>query len=270
MKKIIILVGEGDLPKIIIKFFLNKGIDFFCLGFENNRLHNEIKKSNHKIINLGKVVTELKKLKSNGYNQIIMAGAISRPNLKEIKPDFNSIKLIPSFTKRLMQGGDNNLLLFAINSLEKIGFKILSINRILPELFIGKGNYTRNNISNIAKNDILKAKKILDNNSKFDIGQSLVIQQGSVIAIEAAEGTDGLIKRSSMYFKKGEKPILVKLAKIKQDQRADLPTIGMKTIRNCKKKEIGGIAFSANKTIFINKNEIIKYSNINKLFLFGI
>ena len=72
-----------------------------------------------------------------------MAGSMQRPNLKELKPDLNSIKLLPKFIKKLMEGGDNNLLTLVINELEKNGFKILGIKNFLPEIFIGKGNQTK-------------------------------------------------------------------------------------------------------------------------------
>ena len=75
-----------------------------------------------------------------------MAGSMRRPNISEIKPDFNSIKLIPKFTKILFSGGDNNLLEFVIGELEKIGFKVLSLNKICPEFF-GIGNQTNQKIS---------------------------------------------------------------------------------------------------------------------------
>ena len=68
-----------------------------------------------------------------------MAGSLQRPKINEIKPDINSIKLLPKFIKKILEGGDNNLLKFAINELEKIGFAIVSLKKVLPDLFLGKG-----------------------------------------------------------------------------------------------------------------------------------
>ena len=69
----------------------------------------------------------------------------------------------------------------------------------------------------------------------MDVGQAIIIQQGDVLGIEAVEGTDNLIKRTKKFIKNGEKPTLIKLLKRKQDLRADLPTIGLNTIKLCKK-----------------------------------
>ena len=111
---------------------------------------------------------------------------------------------------------------------------------------------------------------VINNDAQLKIGQSVIIQQGNVIGIEAVEGTDNLIIRSSKFFLNREKATLIKLTKLNQDLRADLPTIGIKTVINCKKYGLGGIAFSAQKTIFLRKDSIIDYCNKNKLFLFGV
>ena len=111
---------------------------------------------------------------------------------------------------------------------------------------------------------------ILYNNSKYDIGQSILVQEGNVIGIEAIQGTDNLIKQSLPYTQKVKKGVLIKLIKVKQDLRADLPTIGLKTLKNCLKSGVVGIAYSANKTIFLDKEKILSFCIKNKFFLYGL
>ena len=270
MKKIILLAGGGDLPNQVIDSFKNKKISIFCISFEKNPIPKNINRKNHKVINFGKVITELKKLQKNGFKKIIMIGNLNRPKIQEIKPDLNSIKLIPEFTKTLLSGGDNYLLNFVINKLQKIGFTILDMRDVLPNNFLGKGNQTITNLSSTNKQDIKKGKLILDTISKFDIGQSLVIGNGNVIGIETIHGTDYLIKSCTLLKNNSKDNILIKLVKKKQNLKVDLPTIGLKTLKNCKANSIGGIAYTANKTLFVNKNEIIDFCNSNKIFLYGI
>ena len=137
--------------------------------------------------------------------------------------------------------------------MEKIGFAIVSLKKVLPDLFLGKGNQTKVKITQINSDDIKKGIKILKNNSKFDIGQSIIIQQGSVVAIEAAQGTDNLIKQSYPYIKSIKQAVLVKMIKSNQDIRVDLPTLGMKTVKNIKKYSLRGIAYSSNLTVVLEK-----------------
>ena len=122
MKKIIILAGNGLLPKLIINKCKLKNIGFYVLYFSKQNIMKDSSVS--KKVTFGNVLTELKKLKKSGFNKILMAGSMQRPSLRDLKPDLNSIKLLPKFIKKLMEGGDNNLLTLVINELEKNGFTI--------------------------------------------------------------------------------------------------------------------------------------------------
>ncbi len=268
MEKIIILAGNGLLPNLIIKKCKLRNICFNMLYFTEKKT---MKKSlTSKKVTFGNVLTELKKLKKNGFNKILMAGSMQRPNLKDLKPDVNSLKLLPKFIKKLMEGGDNNLLTLVISELEKFGFKILSLKNFLPEIFIGKGNQTKCKISKSNLYDIKKGVKILSSISKFDIGQSIIMQHGTVIGIEAAQGTDNLIKQSYRYLKNVNEGVLIKMIKKKQDIRVDLPTIGLRTVKYLKKYSLEGLAYSSNKTVILNKDQVIKYCEKNNIFLFGV
>lgn len=270
MKKIIILAGNGELPYNVAKELEKRKLDFFIITFKNNKVSAKLKKYNPIEINFGKIVTELKKLKIKKFDSIIMIGGVKKPKLKELKPDFNSLKLIPMFTKKIIEGGDNNLLSFCIKKIEEIGFKIINIKDVLPELFLGKGVFTKILPKKDMIKDIKKGQKILEHISKFDIGQSIIIQKGNVVGIEGVQGTDFLIKNSKNYLVNDTNAILVKSTKQKQDLRVDLPTVGIKTMKNCKKSNIYGLAFTANNTIFLDVKRIISYCNENKLFLIGV
>ena len=91
-----------------------------------------------------------------------------------------------------------------------------------------------------------------------------------LLELEAAQGTDNLIKQSLPYLQNVKKGVLIKLVKVNQDLRADLPTIGLKTLKYCLNSGFKGIAYSANKTIFLEKEKVLKFCIKNKFFLYGI
>tara|TARA_B100000989_G_C19510832_1_gene458946 strand:- start:384 stop:1208 length:825 start_codon:yes stop_codon:yes gene_type:complete len=268
MDDLIILAGSGDLPVNLIKTLKNKNC--FTLIISNTNWSKKLEKGNYKIVSLGNILTELLKLKKMGYYNIIFAGGLERPSISEIKPDINTLKFISKFTKVLLKGGDNRLLTSVIFELERLKFKVLSIRDLLPELFLGNGVISKKKPCSISMKDLKRGEFILKTLSNLDIGQSLIIQQGNVLGIEAIEGTDALIMRVRKYIKEGVKPTLVKLLKDKQDLRADLPTIGLKTVNLCSKFGIAGIAFSSNKTIFLNNKKLITEINRKNLFLIGL
>ena len=270
MKKIIILAGNGQLPYNVVKELEKRKLDFFIITFKNNKISAKLKKYNPIEINFGKIVTELKKLKIKDFDSIIMIGGLKKPKINELKPDINSLKLVPIFIKKIIEGGDNNLLSFCIKKIEEMGFKIINIKDVLPELFLGRGVFTKVSPKKDMIKDIKKGQKILEQISKFDIGKSIIIQKGNVVGIEGVQGTDFLIRNSKNYLKNDTNAILVKFTKKKQDLRVDLPTVGIKTMENCKKSNIYGLAFCAYNTIFIDVQKIISYCNKNKLFLIGV
>ena len=270
MQKIIIIAGNGLLPINIINSFISQKFDFFTLIISESGWDKKIQNYDHKFVKLGSILTELIKLKKKGFDKVVLAGSLKRPSLSNIKPDLNTIKIIPKFTKILFKGGDNSLLKFVIEELEKNGIEVLNIKRIVPQLFLGEGFFSKKKFNQTIDVDIKKGKEILNVLSKHDVGQSIIIQQGDVIGIEALEGTDELIRRCSRLFKDGTKPTLIKLIKKNQEIKADLPTIGPKTIHLCKKFSLGGIAYSAGNTLFIDSLAVIKDIDKNKMFLYGM
>lgn len=271
MKKIIILAGKGDLPYEVIKVLKLQKKLFKVIAFEKNKVSLKVSKLLYKEINFGGIITALKNLKKDGFESIIMVGAVQKPKISEIIPDMNSIKLLPEFAKKIIEGGDNNLLSFSIKKIKDLGFQILDIRKILPTYFYPKGIITKTAPDKKFLSDIKKGKKILNTISRFDIGQSIIIQNGDVVGIEGAEGTDALIKHSKSFLSKDKRGgVLVKLSKLKQELLVDLPTIGKTTIENCKKNNVCGVAYSSGKTIFLDAEKILNFCNKNKIFLIGV
>ena len=101
---------------------------------------------------------------------------------------------------------------------------------------------------------------------KYDIGQSVIISANRVLGVEGPEGTDSLIKRCSQMSYE-EKPILVKIPKLHQDIRVDLPTIGLNTLKDCKKTSLKGIVLKDKQNIFLEKNKCINFAVKNKMFI---
>ena len=123
MKKVIILAGNGDLPYNVVKELEKRRLDFFIITFKNNKVTAKLQKYNPIEINFGRIVTELKKLKIKKFDSVIMIGGLKKPKLNEIKPDINSLKLIPIFAKKIIEGGDNNLLSYCIKKLKILDLK---------------------------------------------------------------------------------------------------------------------------------------------------
>ena len=135
MRKVIILAGNGELPHHVATELRKRKIDFCIISFINNKISSYLKKYNQKEINFGRIITELKILKKQKFNSIIMVGGLRKPKISEISPDINSLKLIPMFAKKFIEGGDNNLLSFCIKKLNKLDLILLILKKSYLNFF---------------------------------------------------------------------------------------------------------------------------------------
>jgi DUF1009 family protein len=104
----------------------------------------------------------------------------------------------------------------------------------------------------------------------IDVGQGCVVQQGMVLAVEAAEGTDAMLARCSSLARPGRGGVLVKLVKPGQDRRADLPTVGPETLRGAADAGLRGVAFEAGGTILAERDAAVAAADAAGLFLLGL
>jgi len=197
----------------------------------------------------------------------VFIGGVTKPNFSSIKVDKQGAILLAKIIANKILG-DDAVIRTVIKYFEKQGLKIIPIDQILDCVFSKKEVVSSTFPSNEQLIDIelgIKASKYF---SRFDVGQSLIVAQKQIIAIEAIEGTDQMIKRcKSLNEKFIDKAILIKLKKTNQTKKADLPTIGIDTIYNCIESNIKGIVIQANSTLVIDKEQIIKIVNDHKLFL---
>lgn len=138
--------------------------------------------------------------------------------------------------------------------------------------------FSQKNLNNVktTTQDLLSIKKgvsILNSLSKYDIAQAVIVNNGFVLAVEGPEGTDEAIRRSgkiSRQLKLKNKSILIKLPKLNQDIRTDLPTLGYLTVKNCIKNNIKGIAIKKSKNIILEKDKIFRIAKNNNFFIKGL
>ncbi len=262
-----IFAGRGALPMMLIDNCQKNGRKFLLFLLESENY--EIDYSSFSPIKLpyGAVGKFLEILRQNQIKNLIFIGAVNKPNFSDIKVDKKgAILLAKILASKIL--GDDAVLRTVINFFEKENFKIVKIDEFLEDIVAKKSVLTK--LQPTAQNlaDIDFASKAIRAISEFDIGQSLIVAQKQIIAVEAAEGTDAMLKRCgdlNIAFKKDA--ILVKMKKFKQSGKADLPTIGLDTIKNCKLNGITGIAIQAGVTLIIDKDEVIKLADESGIFL---
>ncbi len=268
MTKIGILAGGGKLPISIGKSLLYSNYDVVFFGiknFCNPELYEDYVFENISINSLSKI---LQNLKDHKVEKIIMAGYITRPSIKDIDFDLNALKLIKNFT--LDSKGDDRLLSTISIFFENNGFPILDWKKECKNLFINEEYLTLKKPSKEANSNSKKGLNTFEMIGRADISQSIIIQNNIILGIEAAEGTDELIKRCYKYKKKGDKGILLKLSKYNQNSNIDIPVIGLETVKNLSEYDYEGVFLEKSKCIIIDKDKVIEFCNSNHIFIASV
>jgi DUF1009 family protein len=216
---------------------------------------------------LGQIGAALKALKKADAKTLVMAGAFPRPRLRELKLDIKGALWLPAFLKA--PRGDDGWLRTLSQKLAAEGFSVKGPQDFLPQLLAPEGSLGTVLPSKEVLLDIEKGFAVLDALSPFDIGQALVIEDGWVLGIEAAEGTDELIQRCGPLQRLKGRAVLVKTKKTRQDERLDLPGLGVKTLQNLHKQGFAGCAFRAGQALLMDLDAFRREADRLGVFVYG-
>ena len=257
-----LFLGEKKLPLEILKSLKKKKIKYFIIDLSKN---NKFKKDkNSYFINIGKFGKILELIKSKKCKKVLFAGNIIKPRISKLKLDLKGFYYIPRIIKA-SKLGDAAILKELIYILSENKIRVIKLNTYNPELTLTKGCYTKLKPNMIDKITIKKGIQILKKSNSFNHVQALVINNHRIVSFEKRKGTKDMLK--SIRKNNLQNKLLLKMPKIKQDLRVDLPTIGLDTLKDCKKANIKGIIVKAGQNIFLDKQEAIKFANKNNIFV---
>ena len=258
-----LIFGETSFPKEILKKIKKRNLKYIIIDLTKNKVFK--KEKNSYVVSIGQFGKIIKILKENRCNKVLFAGKVKKPNFSKLRLDFKGIYYIPRIIKS-SKLGDAAILkqIIKIFSTEKI--KTVSSLTFNPELTLSKGNYSKSKPDNDDKLDIKKAITILNNLGQYNFSQGAVVRDQKIIAIEGKGGTQKMLKKCKSKSIR-HKGVLVKFPKKKQDLRIDLPTVGLKTLRQCKSAGLKGIVLKAKRNVFLERKKCISFVNKNRMFI---
>ncbi|MBO43970.1 MAG: UDP-2,3-diacylglucosamine pyrophosphatase [Rhodospirillaceae bacterium] len=266
--KLGILAGGGELPRRIADICVKENRPYCILAIEGQASAKEL--SGHAVAwcRLGAAAKAISFMKEQKVQEVVMAGPVKRPSLSAIHPDMKALQVITKAGARAF--GDDGLLRAVIDVIEEEGVTVIGIDSILPNLRPEAGQLGDYGPNEAEQKDIERGVQVLAALSALDVGQAVVVQQGMVLGIEAAEGTDKLIERAGALSGPGSQGVLIKLPKCGQEERVDLPTIGPKTIDLAAKAGLAGVALKADGALVIDNEETVRRSNAAGMFIFAL
>jgi UDP-2,3-diacylglucosamine hydrolase len=263
-----IVAGSGDLPRRILDAAVAAGRPVFVVALEGFAEPALVADAPHGWIRLGAVAQGLQMLRDHGVTDVILAGAVRRPSLLSLRPDWRTAKFLAKVGMRAL--GDNGLLGAIVKEFEEEGFTVVGADTVLASALAPEGTLGRVAPDELAQEDIARGLAAARALGALDIGQAAIVQQGVVLGVEAAEGTERLIARCKALALEGPGGVLVKLAKPGQERRADLPTVGPKTVEQAAAAGLRGIAVAAGATLILDRARTIAAADERGLFVVGV
>jgi len=258
-----LFLGDTDFSEIVLRKIKRLNKKYFIIDFsKNNKFKKDINSHRISIGKFGKILSLIKEKKSK---KVLFAGKIAKPKFSTLRLDLKGIYYMPVVIKA-SKLGDAAIIKSIINILDQEGIKVISSIFFNPELAVNVGTYTKLKPSTEDVKSIKKGIKYFDELNGLDHVQAIIIKDSKILAAEGRQGTKVMLSK----IKKKTDGILIKLPKKKQDLRMDLPTIGLKTLKDCKKYGLRGIVLKSKKNIFLDKTKCISFANKNKIFIKAI
>jgi DUF1009 family protein len=258
-----LIFGETNFPKEILKKIKKK---YLIIDLTKKKIFR--KNTNSYSISIGQIGKIIKRLKENNCKSVLFAGKVNKPNFSKLKLDFKGVYYIPRIIKA-SKIGDAAILKEIINIFKIEKIKTLNSLSFTPELTLKKGIYTKIKPNHDDKIDIKKAILTLKKLNSYSFSQGVIAKNKKIFAVEENGGTQKMLKKIKTKEKKLN-GVLVKFPKKKQDLRVDLPTIGIKTLIQCKKAGLKGIVLKSKLNVCLDKKQLIKFANKNKMFIASI
>ncbi len=259
--KVCLVAGSGSLPVAFVKKAKELGDKVFVVGVKGI---TSIEANAY--LPLGKVGTLVKLLEKHHINKIVLLGKFEHKLLFSHLLTLDSLAL--KILKRAKDKRAQSLVRALMDELEEMGFEFIDPKPYLEELLAGKGALNRLEPSSQAMDDGLFGFPIAKEIAQLDVGQTIVVKEGTVVSVEAMEGTQEAIYRAGKLAGKGCR--VIKVARKSQDFRIDVPTVGLDTLEALRQIKADALFLEAGKVYIVDKDKFLKLADRYKISVVGL
>ena len=255
-----LIAGSGRLPVLFAEAAERAGRTVVAVAHEGETDPALPGAAWIKVGQLGRIVEVLRE---GGAKEAVLCGGIRKPKLLDLRPDWLGLKVL----SRLRSFGDDAALRAIAEALEEEGVRIVSPLPLVPELLARRGPLGKRRLNDEQRADtaagLVAARKL----GEADVGQTVVVKRGVILAVEAVEGTDACIARGGAL---AAGAVVVKARKPQQDDRFDVPAIGPGTVRTCAAARCSALAVEADTTLVLDRAELIAEADAAGIAVEGI
>ncbi|MBC7770215.1 MAG: UDP-2,3-diacylglucosamine diphosphatase LpxI [Phycisphaerales bacterium] len=272
-RKLGVIAGGGELPVVLAEHLAASGRPYFIARIIP-MADPALEKHPGAAHGLGAMGARMDAMRQAGCDAVVLLGEVARPNIAALELDDVARAMLPALLAA-MPHGDDALLRAVLSEHERAGFRVIGADEAMAELLAPQGAWGAVTPNPRHLHDIVKAAKVAAASGAFDIGQGVVVCDGLVLAVEAQEGTDAMLRRvaelpAPIRGQSGaRRGVLVKRPKPIQERRIDLPTVGVRTIEGAAAAGLAGVAVEAGGALTVRRDAIITAADGAGIFVYG-
>jgi DUF1009 family protein len=265
IEKLGIIAGNGIYPKLLADSARKAGVKKIVATAFSGETDPALAQSVDEIewLRVGQLSRLLNFFRDQQAHYAIMAGQIAPKNLFDLRPDWKALLLLA----KLKQRNAETIFAAIADELAKIDIDLLPATTFLEDYLAPVGLIAGSKLSRRDQEDVDFGWKIAKEIAQLDIGQTVIVKNGTVLAVEGFDGTNETIKRGGKLAGKGA--VMIKVAKPNQDMRFDVPVVGVETIRIAADAKIRAIAVEAGRTLLLEKRGLIELAERSKITIIG-
>lgn len=252
-----IIAGNGVYPRLLADGARKAGVEKIVAAAFTDETDPVLERHVNVVewMRVGQLGRLLKFFGNQGIRHAIMAGQIAPKNLFDLRPDLKALMLLGKLKERNAE----SIFAAIADELAKIDIDLLPATTFLEDSLAQSGLIAGPKLSSREEHDVELGWNAAKEIARLDIGQTVVIKNGTIVAVEALEGTNDAIKRGGTLAGKGA--LIIKVSKPNQDMRFDVPVIGVETVRIAGESGVRVIAVEAGKTLLLERDAVIALAN---------
>jgi len=260
-----IIAGNGAYPRLLADAARKAGVKKIIAAAFTSETDPALEQHVDVLewMRVGQLNRLLKFFRVQDIHHAIMAGQIAPKNLFDLRPDWKALMLLG----KLKQRNAESIFAAIAHELANVDVDLLPATTFLEDSLAPSGLIAGPKLSRQEEADVDLGWKTAKEIARLDIGQTIIVKNGTVVAVEALEGTNDAIRRGSELAREGA--VMVKVAKPKQDTRFDVPVIGLETIRIAVEARLRVIAVEVGKTLLLERDAIVDLANCSKISIVG-
>ena len=265
MTSLLVIAGAGEYPRLLVEGARRAGVATVdVLAVKGSCERATAKAADHVFpFAVGECDTAIRWVAEQGYDGAVLAGQVSPMSL--FRGKFGPV--VRQWLAEMPVKNAHTIFGKLVSEFEKAGVRIIPASSYMDDSLPGEGVLTSRGFTELETNDAARGFQVASDVGRHDVGQTVLVKSGMVLAVEAFEGTNAAIRRAG---KLGKGSVLCKAAREGHDWRFDIPVVGLKTLKVMKKSGVTALAFQAHRLLLLDREKVIEFANKNGIAVAGV